>query len=295
MWRETVVLEANLRANAKASPGTRRLVLVVLSGGQVGQRFVLERSHLTIGRGVENDIQLEDEGISRHHATIDLLEGRCVLLDEASTNGLFVNGSRCASSDLEPGDKIGIGADTVLRFHLEDDLDDELERTIFTAARLDGLTGAFNRGAFDRELESEVARANRHGTALSLLLFDLDHFKNVNDTHGHAVGDTVLREFAGRIQAVTRSEDYFARFGGEEFAMICSGTTTEEALQLAERALLVVTAEPFGADGRSLAISASIGIAELEAAAERTPRALVEAADAALYRAKQAGRARVEV
>lgn len=208
---------------------------------------------------------------------------------------MFVNGERKDAAELRPGDRVGVGADTTLKLKLEDDLDAEFAEQIFSAALYDGLTGAFNRAAFDRELESEVARAVRHELPLALLMFDLDHFKRVNDTHGHSIGDSVLREFVERVQAITRSEDYLARFGGEEFIMICTNTTTTEAKTLAERALAMVTEEPFAAEGLRLPVSVSIGVAQLRDLPDPTPSALIEAADAALYRAKDAGRARVSV
>lgn len=294
MFRETIVLGDGERADGEPA-GAQRLVLVVLRGVQVGQRFVLGTSHATIGRDASVDIQLEDEGVSREHATIDLTDGLCLLRDAGSTNGVFVNGERKDAAELHPGDRIGVGADTILKLQIEDDLDAEFEERIFSAALYDGLTGAFNRAAFDRELESEVARALRHELPLSLLMFDLDHFKRVNDSHGHSVGDAVLREFVERLHAITRSEDYLARFGGEEFIMICTNTTREEAKTLAERALEVVIGERFSAEGLGLPISVSIGVAELHALPDPSPGTLIEAADAALYRAKASGRARIEL
>ena len=290
-----MVLGDDERAEARAREATKRLVLVVLSGAQIGQRFVLEAARVTIGRGDASDISLEDEGISREHAILERASGSYCVHDAGSTNGLFVNGARTRTTTLEPGDRVGLGADTVLKLQLEDDLDAELEQRIFTAALFDGLTGAFNRASFDRELEAEVARAIRHTRPLSLLMFDLDHFKAVNDTHGHTVGDDVLAEFVARLNAITRSEDCLARFGGEEFVILCSGTTREEALQLAARALDAITSETFLAGDVRLPVSASIGVAELHEQPEPSETALVAAADAALYRAKRRGRARVEI
>lgn len=295
MYRETVVLGDDERADARAPEGTQRLVVIVLSGGQVGQRFVLRQSHARVGRDASSEIHLDDEGVSRDHAVIEHADGMCVIRDAGSTNGVFVNGERIEKGRLEPGDRIGVGADTILELRLEDDLDAEFEQRIFSAALYDGLTGAFNRAALDRELESEVARAKRHDLPLALLMFDLDHFKEVNDTHGHSVGDAVLKEFVQRLQAITRSEDYLARFGGEEFMMICTNTTMTEAKTLAERALAMVTSAPFKTDGLALPITVSIGVAQFLELDEATPRTLIEAVDAALYRAKDGGRARVEV
>lgn len=293
MFRETVVLGDDERADACPSEGTQRLVLIVLSGVQVGQRFVLGRGRAMIGREAAADIVIEDEGVSREHAVVANRDGSCRVEDLGSTNGVFVNGERIEATTLEPGDRVGVGA-TTLELRLEDDLDAEFEEQIFSAALYDGLTGAFNRAAFDRELESEVSRAIRHGTPLALLMFDLDHFKRVNDTHGHTAGDAVLREFVARLRAITRSEDYLARFGGEEFVMICTQTTTDEARTLADRALAMVSGAPFFADGVRLEVTTSAGIGQLLDLSDPSPDALIRAADTALYRAKERGRARVE-
>lgn len=292
MFRETLVLTDDERAHAHAGEGSERLVLIVLSGGRVGQRFVLPSGRARIGRETTSEIALDDEGVSRDHATVTCNDTICEVTDHASTNGVFVNGERVERRTLAPGDRLGVGA-TTLELRLEDELEAEFEQRIFSAALHDGLTGAFNRAAFDRELRSEVSRANRHGTPLALVLFDLDHFKQVNDQHGHTAGDTVLREFVQRLQAIIRSEDYLARFGGEEFAVICAHTTTDEARTLAQRALAVVSAAPFLADGVRLDITTSAGIGQLTEESERTAEALIAAADASLYRAKAQGRARV--
>ncbi len=295
MFRETLVLGDTERADGRAAEGTERLVLVALSGIQVGQRFVLDQPRAEIGRDSALPIQVDDESVSREHAVIEQRDGRCLLRDLGSTNGTFVNGQRCEAMELQPGDRIGLGADTVLELRLEDQLETDFEQRMFSAALYDGLTGAYNRAAFDRELTAEVSRALRHEQPLALLMLDLDHFKAVNDTYGHTAGDAVLREFVSRLEAVTRSEDYLARFGGEEFAVICTNTTSAEARSLAERALAVVAGSTFSAGGVPLPVTVSIGVAELASAGGPTPRDLIVAADAALYRAKDAGRARVSL
>lgn len=295
MFRETLVLGDTERADGRPAEGTERLVLVVLSGTQVGQRFVLDRPRAGIGRDSSFPIQVDDDSVSREHAVIEQRDGRCLLRDLGSTNGTFVNGQRCEAMELQPGDRIGLGAETILELRLEDQLETDFEQRLFSAALYDGLTGAYNRNAFDRELAAEVSRALRHEQPLALLMLDLDHFKAVNDTHGHTAGDAVLREFVSRLEAVTRSEDYLARFGGEEFAMICTNTTSSEARALAERALAVVAGSTFSAGDTPLPVTVSIGVAELASVGATTPRDLIVAADAALYRAKAAGRARVSL
>ncbi len=161
-------------------------------------------------------------------------------------------------------------------------------------AMRDGLTGLANRGAFVDQLERAMAAAQRDGTLIGVLYFDLDHFKFVNDSHGHGAGDTLLVEVAARVQSVMRTQDLLARLGGDEFTMLLDRLRdSAEAVSIAER-VLGSFAEPFNLAGRSHRVSASIGIAtniDLADSAET----LLSNADAAQYRAKQSGRNRVEI
>jgi diguanylate cyclase (GGDEF)-like protein len=160
-------------------------------------------------------------------------------------------------------------------------------------ATTDGLTGLINRRAFVHELKREVERAARQGTATSLLLLDLDHFKAINDTHGHGAGDTVLVAVARTLQRESRIYDLVGRWGGEEFIVALPGTDEDRALIVAERlreaiANLKVTNNL----GEVMLLTASIGAAQLEPAAESLDQ-LVDRADRAMYRAKVGGRNRV--
>ena len=165
----------------------------------------------------------------------------------------------------------------------------------------DFLTGWHNRRYLNARLKEELARAQRQGAGLTCLLIDLDRFKQINDQHGHLVGDMALREAAQRVDAHIRGSDAAARFGGDEFVVLAPGVSPEQAAALAERIRLAVCETPLeiGA-GVKLSMSVSIGVAgialsrtdaDLKSAAER----LLSEADAALYRAKQLGRNRVEL
>ena len=136
---------------------------------------------------------------------------------------------------LNDGDKIQLGRTTILRFTYHDRLDESFQKQMFDSALRDGLTGAYNKRYFLDRLESELKFALRHRTPLSLLMLDLDHFKRVNDTHGHPVGDRVLKAFADTIHRSIRNEDVFARYGGEEFAIISRATPLARASVLGER------------------------------------------------------------
>lgn len=159
-------------------------------------------------------------------------------------------------------------------------------------SRIDPLTGLMNRRAFREQLELEVVRSRRHGTPLSCLLFDIDHFKDVNDQHGHAVGDCVLTAMGKLLRRVARQSDVNCRWGGEEFVVALHHCDIEGALKAAERLrheieVLVVTSE----DGQTLSVTASIGVAEF--AEQDTLDKLIDRADRAMYEAKTSGRNRV--
>ncbi len=156
-------------------------------------------------------------------------------------------------------------------------------------ANRDGLTGIANRRFFEARLRDEFSRWQRYGGNLSVLLFDLDHFKTINDRFGHVVGDNVLRVMAQRVADVVRSQDTFGRFGGEEFALLLPCTSLDEAMHVAEKIRQTIGSTPIEAEGVRVPVTASVGGAAAPAGA-LTHETLVNEADAALYRAKRQGR-----
>ncbi|WP_433825283.1 GGDEF domain-containing protein [Actinoplanes sp. CA-015351] len=167
-----------------------------------------------------------------------------------------------------------------------------LVRAQRNAAITDGLTGLRSRRFFEEALCTESARAARHHLPLSMLLLDIDHFKNVNDTYGHNGGDRVLVEVTHRLKEMVRAGDVVARYGGEEFAVLLPGTSPEQALEIAEQVRRGVGTAPIAvADSRLIRVTVSVGVAGMPGAG--TTAELVLAADRALYAAKNAGRNRV--
>lgn len=158
-------------------------------------------------------------------------------------------------------------------------------------AQIDGLTGLWNRLYFDHRLGEEITNAQRYGTPLSLILCDLDHFKEVNDHHGHPFGDQVLEEFA-RILHQGRSGDVACRYGGEEFAIILAHTSAEDAVVVAERFRVALRSRTWP-QMNGLAVTASFGVTDLDRAAEKSAKGMLYLADDAMYAAKQNGRDRV--
>lgn len=270
--------------------------LTVLTGGMSGQLFKVTRGEAVIGRAANAEVKVEDDGISRTHARLRSETGRAWIEDMGSRNGTFVNGHKIeVATELREGDKIQVGRGTVLRFGFQDNLDESFHENLLSSAMRDGLTKLFNKRYFLERLDSELKFALRHQTALSLLMLDLDYFKKVNDTLGHLAGDMVLATVSAQISRAVRNEDVVARFGGEEIAVVLRAINIENAVQMAERLRRMVetTAIPF--DGRELKVTVSIGVAGFPSTPVEMPDQLVEAADKALYRAKDAGRNRVSV
>jgi two-component system cell cycle response regulator len=165
----------------------------------------------------------------------------------------------------------------------------EVQRKLERLAITDDLTGLLNRRAAMQRLEEEFARVQREGCALSCIILDLDHFKQINDTYGHRVGDEVLRELARRMRSSCRPYDIVARYGGEEFLTVLPGVSPTEAVQVAERIRHSLSSEPVEWQGISVSVKASFGVAEVVGNAAESPESLVIRADRALYRAKGEG------
>ena len=169
------------------------------------------------------------------------------------------------------------------------------EEELSFRARHDSLTGLWNRGAIMDFMERELARSRRAGNSVGVLLLDIDHFKSVNDTHGHPAGDAVLQQMAQRLSAGIRAYDWAGRYGGEEFIVLLTNCTPEILSLCAERLREIVAAAPMQVPGMDLKITVSIGAALFSRESGEGSAEVLQLADSALYRAKQNGRNRVEV
>jgi two-component system cell cycle response regulator len=277
-----------------AEAAKKRPCVTVLTGAASGQMFKLPRGNTVLGRAPNAEVRLIDDGVSRHHARLRLETDQLWVEDLESRNGTFVNGLKIDQpTSLREGDKIQVGRTTVLRFAYHDTIDESFHENLMSSALRDPLTRLFNKRYFLDRLDSELKFAKRHNTSLSLLLLDLDHFKRVNDTHGHLAGDAMLINLSNVLLKAVRNEDVVARFGGEEIAVILRAIPLEPALHLADRLrrLIETTITPHG--GLELRATASIGAAEYPSMKVDTIEQMIEAADKALYRAKDAGRNRV--
>ncbi len=275
-----------LPARSAATP-----FLILLAGEDAGKMVRVE-TEVLIGRSPKAGLRLTGEGVSRLHARFVRREDGTYVEDLGSTNGTLVNGVRLTGpAVLRDGDKIQIGASFLIKFSLQDALEQSFQQQLYEAALRDPLTKAFNRRALNERLETELAHLTRHGGELAVMLFDLDHFKRVNDTFGHLAGDHVLRTFAHLVSTMTRREDFFARYGGEEFVMLCRSTPLDHAKALAERIRVAVERERVVYSERVIPVTVSIGIAS--AWPRCTSAEVIGVADAALYAAKNAGRNQV--
>lgn len=232
--------------------------------------------------------QLDLDSVSRLHARVRWDGTRHFIEDLRSTNGTYVNENRVGEHPLADGDRVGIGK-VLLKYLAGGNVEAAYHEEIQRLMRYDGLTGIFNRSHFDETLHNVLWRARFDGSAVSLILFDLDHFKRVNDTHGHPAGDAVLRQASAIVSQVVPPGTIFARTGGEEFAVLCPGVPAAHAWQLAEHIRRAVEASAFTAEGTRIPVTVSLGVAE-RAATDQTPEALYERADTQLYAAKSAGR-----
>jgi diguanylate cyclase (GGDEF)-like protein len=265
--------------------------LLVLHGEDRGKRHPLRKGITTLGRESDADIVINDSRISRVHCAFEVSRAGVTVADAGSRNGTFVNDVRITDpSPVHVDTRIRIGR-TLLKVTHKAEEEIRIEEEMFREATTDSLTGLPNRRWFFEQAGTALAHAKRHGPPLSLLVLDLDHFKRVNDTYGHAAGDAVLVETAALVREVKRQDDLLCRYGGEEFLLILQGTSRPNAVTFAERLRERLAAHAVRTGRGTLRVTASIGVAELRK--DDTLESLFKRADKALYRAKEGGRNRV--
>ena len=284
--------------------GERRPALVFLRGELLAVPIPLEREQVTLGRALDADIRINDSRASRLHARIiterneETGENLYCLVDLGSTNGTILNGARIEKAFLQNGDKFEVG-DQLIRFEMLDEIDREFQQQIHRLLVHDELTGLLTSKSFFSELRREAARAEAENMPFCVLMMDIDHFKDVNDTYGHLAGSETLEEVGAVIKKSLRAGDVGARFGGEEFAAFLLDADYAQGLIAAERVRSAIEKHAFPAARRggteptpTHRITISIGVASSPDDG-RDPIQLVELADSALYRAKRNGRNQV--
>lgn len=282
----TITKDRDVFLRRNGPPGSA--MLLVLAGARVGHRVILGKEPCTLGRGSAATLQLEGDAVSRIHARIEFRDGDHYLVDAGSTNGSFVNYSRVGEKKLQDGDLVQIGH-VLTKYLAGDNIEAAYHEEFRKLVRRDALTGALNRVTFDEEFRSALSLAERKGSSVCLILFDLDHFKRINDAHGHTAGDLVLSAVGRAVDELASEPHAFARVGGEEFAVLFLGTLAEAA-DFAEKLRETVKNLDVVYEGKRIALSTSVGVATSSGG---TPASVYEAADKQLYRAKESGRDRV--
>ena len=268
-----------------------RACIVVIYGPELGKRASLGHGTFEVGRSSRSDLCIDQESISRHHARISFDGERHVIEDLGSTNGTFVNERKLERSVLNDGDQVKVGR-SILKYMSGDNIEANYHEEIYRLMTMDALTQTHNRRYFNEALEREYQRSLRYHRALALVLFDIDHCKQINDTYGHVAGDSVLRQLARVVKPRLRQQDVLARVGGEEFAVLLPEVEPAGALVAAEKIRRLVESARFLVDQREFGCTVSAGLASFDPRLT-TPQMLYEAADRNLYEAKRGGRNRV--
>ncbi len=278
----------------------RRSCLILYSGSETGKRYVLDSHAMTIGRLPSTEVYIDHPSVSRRHAELAVSDELVTIRDVGSSNGTHVNDRRIDGVvALKDGDLIRMGK-VFLKFYERESVDALLHDRIYRMATIDEGTGIFNRQYLMDMLKNEIRLARTGARPLSVIYYDLDHFKSVNDNFGHGAGDLVLRDSAALVKSLLRAEDIVARLGGEEFIVVLPNTPLAEAAALAERIRAAVEAHPFALEvetrsGRRSLVhrqTISLGVTQL-AEGMREPREVLDAADRQLYQSKHTGRNKV--
>jgi diguanylate cyclase (GGDEF)-like protein len=268
------------------------LVHIYPTGPGMGARYPLTSSALVIGRENDCDIQIQDHSVSRRHARIVTGADGHFAVDLQSTNGTFVNDVPASMCKLKDGDYLRVG-NCIYRFIAGGNIESEYHEEIYRLTIIDALTDVHNKRYLMEFLDRELARSARYHRPLTLILFDIDRFKAINDAYGHLGGDFTLRELAACVKSVVRKEELLARYGGEEFIVVLPESTMEGALHVSERIRSMVENHSFVFEEQTFHITVSLGMASTSGAEPLTPVELIRQADEKLYQAKRAGRNRI--
>lgn len=283
-----------MHGSAAFMPLGRRPYLIVLCGAHVGELHGLTQARVVLGRGLQADVRLMDEGVSRAHTEIIVRGEEVLARDLGSLNGTFHNGRRTESCRLVEGDKLALGAMSLLKFSFQDSADEHCQRELYASAVRDALTGAMRKDVFLERLNAEVLLAGQHSAPLALIVCDIDDLGRLNALYGRLAGDRALAAVSQALARLVRHPDVFGHLGGDRFALVCRGTTGEVARGYAERLRALVARTPIRLEHAAVSVTASFGVADFAAPRARTAVDLLRAAEAALRRAKCAGKDRTE-
>ena len=268
--------------------------LIVLYPQSQFAQIPLERGTVILGRGQDADIRFEDELISRRHCALSFDGGSVTVEDLGSTNGTFVDGNYVHRQILNSDNKLQIGK-MVLKVAYKDPSEEAFSRELYEAATKDPLTGILNRQAFMDRSAGELVYARRNNSFIHVVMIDVDDFKHVNDTWGHQCGDLVLREVARLLNDETRDSELLARFGGEEFLVLMSGISPEDAKKRAEKLRSAIERHIFSWMDSVVPITISLGLSSRQGTDIAQISELIGESDKRLYTAKGNGKNQVAV
>jgi diguanylate cyclase (GGDEF)-like protein len=268
------------------------LVHIYPTGPGMGTRYTLADSPVVLGRGGDCDIRINDHSVSRRHARLQPGADGYYAVDLQSTNGTYVNDQPASMYKLKDGDYLRVG-NCIYRFLTGGNVEAEYHEEIYRLTIIDALTDIHNKRYLMEFLDREIARSARYQRPLSLVMVDIDRFRQINETLGHLGGDFTLREMSSRIRGNVRKEELFARYGGEEFAVVLPETQREGAALLGERLRVAIEKQPFRYEDKVYNVTISVGVATTGGDETLTPAVLLRQADEKLYQAKNEGRNRV--
>lgn len=277
------------RSDGQSTENNQSCLVRIYPAGVSGSLIPLTYRRLTIGRDQTCDLEINDDFMSRMHAVLELTEAGYQLSDCNSRNGTFVNDKPISSVILKPGDQIRLG-NHIFKFLSSDHVEIHYHEAVYEMMTLDAMTNVYNRRYFEDAFRREVLRSQRHGRQLSLLIFDIDKFKQINDTYGHLVGDEILKALSARIRGRVRGDEIVARIGGEEFAVVLVETSKRNARLVAESLCELVRSSPLLPDRPELITTISVGGVYTNGLELLSEQDLVAQADQQLYLAKTSGR-----
>jgi diguanylate cyclase (GGDEF)-like protein len=288
-----------LKNIATNSNNKSSITLTIIDGeeSEFGKIFTFYKEHILIGRNRYSDIFIDDEKTSKDHCEIKIIKDdenkidRIIIKDLYSTNGTYVNEKPISNKTLKSGDKIKIG-ETTLRFSYNDELEEKYHSKLFNIATSDSLTKLYNKRYIISELENQYKIAKRNNRIFSLIMFDIDNFKKVNDKYGHIAGDEFLKNVSSYITTNLREQDIAGRFGGEEFLIILPETKIEGATILADKIREKIEKSEMVYRGHTVKATISAGISQFNISYHNIEE-LLEITDKALYKAKNLGKNKV--
>lgn len=289
-----VTVKLSLRRGRRMKREVTPTVRVVAGRDMLRYALLYENEPMMIGRDETCGLTLSDASVSREHAQLTCdAQNVVTVTDRDSTNGTAVNGKAIQRALLRPGDQLEIGAVSLRLDYLGTDEVEHLERVLgrLQAADRDALTGLLTRAYLEEQLPAQMQRCQESGHPFSVIFADVDRFKSINDTFGHAVGDEVLQAIAKVIMLGVRDSDHAVRYGGEEVLVFLPGSSEQGGHEVAERIRRSINGHEWSRTCGGLRVSASLGVAE------RLPDedlvSWIRRADQAMYAAKHAGRNRV--